>query len=119
MAVTSWFDSLAPDRVTDLIEYAPDPAFADKYAETRSSGRGRIILGGHIGNWELQAFFYPFFFEPLSFLARRMDNPLIEEYVKRIRTRLGNRQMDKENSASAILRVLRGGGAVGVLADVN
>jgi len=119
MTVTSWFDGLDPDKVTDLSEYAPDPTFSERYEETRSAGRGRIILGGHIGNWELQAFFYPFFFEPLSFLARRMDNPLIEAYVRRIRTRLGNRQIDKENSASAILRVLRHGGAVGVLADVN
>lgn len=119
MTVTSWFDSLASDKVTELIEYAPDPAFAATYEETRREGRGRIILGGHIGNWELQAFYYPFFFEPLSFLARRMDNPLIEEYVRGIRTRLGNKQIDKERSASAILRVLKSGGAVGVLADVN
>jgi KDO2-lipid IV(A) lauroyltransferase len=119
MAVTSRFDDLTRDNITELIEYTPEPAFAAKYEETKREGRGRIILGGHIGNWELQAFAYPIFFEPLSFLARRMDNPLIEEYVKRMRTRLGNRQIDKDNSASSILRVLRGGGSVGVLADVN
>src|SRR5580765_2857239 len=63
MAVTSWFDGLEPDNVSKLIEYKPDEAFTAKYEETRREGRGRIILGGHIGNWELQAFFYPFFFE--------------------------------------------------------
>jgi len=67
----------------------------------------------------LQAFSFPVFFEPLSFLARRMDNPLIEKYVYDLRTRLGNRQIDKTNSAGPILRVLRSGGAVGILADVN
>lgn len=119
MAVTSRFDDLEDRDLAELIDHDPSPEFAAKYEETRREGRGRIIFGGHIGNWELQAFSYPFFFEPLSFLARRMDNPLIEERIKRMRTRLGNVQIDKENSASAILRTLRSGGAVGVLADVN
>src|SRR5438876_1193091 len=68
---------------------------------------------------ELQDLAYPVFFEPLSFLARRMDNPRIEELVLAIRTRLGNKQIDKTNSAAPILRILRNGGTVGVLADVN
>src|SRR5436190_11461280 len=49
MTVTSWFDGLEPDKVTELIEYAPDPTFTAKYEETRRESRGRIILGGHIG----------------------------------------------------------------------
>jgi Kdo2-lipid IVA lauroyltransferase/acyltransferase len=36
-----------------------------------------------------------------------------------IRTRFGNKQIDKTNSAGPILRVLRGGGVVGIMADVN
>jgi len=110
---------LTAENIIDLIEYEPDPEFAAAYDKTKTEGRGRIILGGHLGNWELQAFSYPVFFEPLSFLARRMDNPRIEEMILAFRTRLGNRQIDKTNSASQILRVLRSGGTVGVLADVN
>ena len=119
MATVSRFGSLTRENLTELIEYHPTPEFAAAYAKTIADGRGRIILGGHMGNWELQAFSYPVFFEPLSFLARRMDNPKIEELVLNIRTRLGNKQIDKTNSASPILRTLRSGGAVGVLADVN
>lgn len=119
MANVSRFDDLTSENITDLIEYSPDPAFAAQYERTKAQGRGRIILGGHLGNWELQAFSYPVFFEPLSFLARRLDNPRIEDMILGIRTRLGNRQIDKTNSASQIMRVLRSGGTVGVLADVN
>jgi KDO2-lipid IV(A) lauroyltransferase len=119
MAVTSRFDGLTPEKLRGLVVHEPSVEFTAKYDETRRAGRGRIILGGHIGNWELQAFAFPVLFEPLAFLARRMDNPLIEARVKNMRSRLGNRQIDKENSASAILRTLRSGGAVGVLADVN
>lgn len=119
MATVSRFGRLDASNITDLIEYDPAPEFAAAYEKTKTEGRGRIILGGHIGNWELQAFSYPVFFEPLSFLARRMDNPKIEEMVLKIRTRLGNRQIDKTNSAASIMRILRGGGTIGVLADVN
>ncbi|MFN0277082.1 MAG: lysophospholipid acyltransferase family protein [Pyrinomonadaceae bacterium] len=119
MATVSQFDDLDRESITELIEYDPDPAFAAAFDRTKTDGRGRIILGGHLGNWELQAFSCPVFLEPISFLARRMDNPRIEDMILRIRTRLGNRQIDKTNSASQILRILRSGGLVGVLADVN
>ncbi len=119
MAVVSRFGGLTGENLSELIEYKPDTEFAAAYEKTKTDGRGRIILGGHMGNWELQAFSYPIFFEPLSFLARRMDNPRIEELILNIRTRLGNKQIDKTNSAAPILRTLRSGGTVGVLADVN
>ncbi|MBK8465347.1 MAG: lysophospholipid acyltransferase family protein [Chloracidobacterium sp.] len=119
MATVSKFGELTAENITDMIEYDLDPEFAAQYEKTKTEGRGRIILGGHLGNWELQAFSYPVFFEPLSFLARRMDNPRIEEMILAIRTRLGNKQIDKTNSAAVILRSLRGGGTIGILADVN
>ena len=48
-----------------------------------------------------------------------MDNPLIDEMVLKMRSSFGNRQIDKVNSAGPILRILRDGGSVGILADVN
>ena len=35
-----------------------------------------------------------------------MDNPLIEEMIIDVRTRLGNKQIDKTNAAGPILRTL-------------
>lgn len=119
MATVSHFDDLTFENMTDVIAYEPDPEFKASYEKTKTDGRGRIILGGHLGNWELQAFSFPVFFEPLAFLARRMDNPLIKKMVISIRTRFGNEQIDKERSASQILRILRRGGSVGILADNN
>ena len=119
MAVVSGFDDLTAGNLPELIEFRPDAEFAAAYEKTKTDGRGRIILGAHMGNWELQAFSFPVFFEPLTFLARRMDNPRIDAMVLAIRTRLGNKQIDKMNSAAPILRALRAGGSIGMLADVN
>lgn len=119
MGVVSQFARLTPANLGELIDHDPDPAFAAAYEKTKTDGRGRIILGGHMGNWELQAFAYPVLFEPLNFLARKMDNPLIEKMILGVRTRLGNVQLDKTNAAGPMLRILRSGGNVGILADVN
>ena len=119
MATVSKFREVNAGNISDFIEYNVDPAFVEEYERIKADGRGRILLGGHLGNWELQAFSYSILFEPISFLARKMDNPLIEEMILGIRTRFGNKQIDKTNSASQIVRVLRSGGTIGVLADVN
>jgi KDO2-lipid IV(A) lauroyltransferase len=119
LSTSSRMFGASADAVREMIVYDPTPEFAAAYQKSIDDGRGRIILGGHIGNWELQAFSYPLLLEPLAFLARRMDNPLLESYTRAMRTRLGNTQIDKENSARTILSTLRAGGAVGVLADVN
>jgi KDO2-lipid IV(A) lauroyltransferase len=119
LGTVAHFGELTTENFSDLIVYEPEPEFDAAYKRSIEEGRGRIIVGGHLGNWELQAFSYPIFFEPLTFLAREMDNPLIDKMVERIRTRLGNRQIDKTNSAAEIVRTLRRGGAIGMLADVN
>lgn len=119
LGTVSHFGDLTRDNFGELIVYEPEPVFDAAYKRSIEEGRGRIIVGGHIGNWELQAFSYPIFFEPLTFLAREMDNPKIDAMVEKIRTRLGNRQIDKTNSAAEIIRTLRNGGAIGMLADVN
>lgn len=119
MATVSKFGELNAGNISDFIEYNVDPAYLAAFEKIKTNGRGRILLGGHIGNWELQAFSYSVSFEQISFLARKMDNPRIEKMILDIRTRLGNKQIDKINSATQIMRVLRSGGTIGVLADVN
>jgi KDO2-lipid IV(A) lauroyltransferase len=119
LGTVSHFDDLTKENFHDLMIYEPEPEFDTAYRRSIDEGRGRIVVGGHLGNWELQAFSYPIFFGPLTFLAREMDNPKIDKMIERIRTRLGNRQIDKANSASTIIRTLRGGGTLGMLADVN
>lgn len=119
LATVSHFGELNAGNVAELIEYDIAPEFAAAYEKLKTDRRGRILLGGHLGNWELQAFSYSILFEPITFLARKMDNPRIEELILAIRTRFGNEQIDKTNSAIQIMRVLRNGGTIGVLADVN
>src|SRR5690606_26694225 len=54
-----------------------------------------------------------------SYLARPLDNPLIEKLTVSLRTRFGNRPINKTNAVSAAINILRDGGTLGILADVN
>lgn len=82
-------------------------------------GRGVILFTGHLGAWELSSFALSAFGYPMSFLVRRMDNPKIEPLVERTRTRFGNRSIDKRAAARPMLRILREGGTLGLLVDLN
>jgi KDO2-lipid IV(A) lauroyltransferase len=82
-------------------------------------GHGVILFTGHLGAWELSSFALSAFGYPMSFLVRRIDNPKIEPLVENTRTRFGNRSIDKRAAARPMLRILREGGTLGLLVDLN
>ena len=90
-----------------------------KFEADRAAGRGIILIGPHLGNWEVGVFAYSAFREPLKYLARPIDNPLIEDMTVNLRTRYGNRPINKTNSIGKALEVLKSGEVLGVLPDVN
>ncbi|HEX9543779.1 MAG TPA: lysophospholipid acyltransferase family protein [Pyrinomonadaceae bacterium] len=106
-----------PDKLRKLIEY--DEVGLRHLRKAEKNKRGVIFLTGHLGVWELHSFGWSALEYPLSFLVRPLDNERIEEMVERIRTRFGNRAIDKKNAARQSLRVLREGGTLGILSDLN
>jgi KDO2-lipid IV(A) lauroyltransferase len=106
-----------PEKLRQLIEY--DEVGLAHLREAEKNKRGVIFLTGHLGAWELHSFGWSALEYPLSFLVRPLDNERIEEMVERIRTRFGNRAIDKKSAARQSLRVLREGGTLGILSDLN
>jgi Kdo2-lipid IVA lauroyltransferase/acyltransferase len=91
----------------------------ENYLGAVAQGRGVILLTGHIGAWELSVYAHSIYGHPMSFLARRVDNPLVERLAESQRARFGNRSIDKKNSVREVLKTLKSGGVVGILADLN
>ncbi|MGH9967215.1 MAG: lysophospholipid acyltransferase family protein [Pyrinomonadaceae bacterium] len=106
-----------PEGLRKLIEY--DEVGLAHLREAERNRRGVIFLTGHVGSWELLSFGWSALEYPISFLVRPIDNPRIEEMIERIRTRFGNRAIDKKSAARQSLRVLREGGTLGILSDLN
>lgn len=118
MAETSHFSKMSPADVEKIFELDLNKEARDLYHKNKE-GRGVLIVTGHLGNWELLVFGFAAIHEPISYLARALDNPLIEEMTLRIRTRFGNRPINKTNSAMLAVKILREGGILGALSDVN
>jgi Kdo2-lipid IVA lauroyltransferase/acyltransferase len=91
----------------------------DNFTAAERRGKGVLFLTGHMGAWELKPFAHALYSTPLHFLVRPIDNPRVDEMVNHYRCLSGNRPIRKNESARAVLRVLRQGGVVGVLADQN
>jgi len=121
----SQFEKMTRGQLDELVEFEfESPEFIDsaegkRIEAERERGRGMILVGPHLGNWEIGVFAYSAAREPLTYLARPLDNPKIEDLVARLRARFGNRSINKTNSVAAAFEVLRSGGILGALPDVN
>jgi KDO2-lipid IV(A) lauroyltransferase len=111
----SQFPKLSRREIESLVVY---DGF-EHYKAAADQHRGVLLLTGHVGSWELCAFAHGVYGNPLSFLVRRIDNPLIDGMINRYRGLSGNRTIDKNKSARAVLAALGRNEQVGVLIDVN
>lgn len=83
------------------------------------SNRPKLLITGHLGNWEVLGYFIALLGFPIEALARPIDNPLINRWLLEIRQRRGLRVLTKWNATDRMVEVLRGGGALGFIADQN
>jgi KDO2-lipid IV(A) lauroyltransferase len=91
----------------------------ENFLAGQSRGKGVIYLTGHIGAWELSSFAHGLYGFPLHYMARPLDNKLLDTMVNRYRGLSGNLPIFKNESARVMLRVLKDAGTVGILADQN
>src|SRR5205814_3494621 len=69
--------------------------------------------------WELSSFAHALYGFPLNYMARPLDNLRLNSLVNQYRCLSGNRPIYKNESARMLLKILRGAGTVGILADQN
>jgi KDO2-lipid IV(A) lauroyltransferase len=104
-----------PEMTRSFIRYEG----LDHYIAARDHGKGVLILTGHLGAWELSSFYHSLMGYPMSIVIRRLDNPLVDELVNRIRCLHGNQVLHKDDFARGLLASMRRGETVGILMDTN
>lgn len=107
------------EKLAEVIDFELDDESKALYARQKAERRGVLITTGHMGNWELLVLGFAALYEPISYLARPLDNPRIDDMLNRRRTRFGNSPINKTNSAMLAIKILREGGILGILSDVN
>ncbi len=90
---------------------------AERVRASLATGRGLFFLTAHFGNWEYSALATAAAGIPVTVIARPMDNPVLETLLRRFRERNGNAVVYKSDAAREMLRVLKRGGAIGILVD--
>jgi KDO2-lipid IV(A) lauroyltransferase len=91
----------------------------ENFLNGQRRGKGVLYLTGHIGAWELSSFAHALYGFPLHYMARPLDNARIDDLVNRFRCLSGNQPIFKNESARVLLKILKGAGTVGILADQN
>ncbi len=109
------FPSLKASNVKDYVSFAG----FENYEAALARGRGVIFLTAHLGVWELGAFAHALHGHKLNVVYRALDNPRIDQLVRRYREMSGNRMIEKNESARGILAALGRNETVGILVDQN
>jgi Kdo2-lipid IVA lauroyltransferase/acyltransferase len=91
----------------------------DNFLKARERGKGVLVLTGHLGAWELSSFYHSLMGMPMGMVIRRLDNPLVDAFVNRIRCLHGNRVIHKDDFARGLIASMRAGQTVGILMDTN
>lgn len=85
----------------------------------RHRGSGVLVLTGHFGNWELFAYAHGLYGHPVHLVYRALRNPLIDDFVDRVRRAAGTVTMRKSAAGASIVRALRRGAILVIPADQN
>ena len=103
------------EQASEFIEYDG----LAHYTAARDEGKGVLVLTGHLGAWELSSFYHSLAGFPMGMVIRRLDNPLVDGFVNRIRCLHGNRVIHKDDFARGLISSMRAGETVGILMDTN
>ena len=82
-----------------------------------TSGRPLLLLTGHFGNWELGGFALGLLGFKTYAIARPLDNPYLDAFLRRFRERTGQGILAKHGDFDQMKKILAGGGVLGTLGD--
>lgn len=74
-----------------------------------AKGKGIVVVTGHLGNWEWGAVVLGTLDVAEGLIARQLDNPLIDAFIRNIRQRTGAEVWNKFGSMRKALAALRRG----------
>ena len=82
-----------------------------------SGGRGALLVTAHFGNWEVLGGALAVRGYPMTAVAARQRNPLVEDLFNRYRQNVGLVSINVDKNLKPLLHALRDGACVATLAD--
>jgi KDO2-lipid IV(A) lauroyltransferase len=81
------------------------------------SRRPLLLLTGHFGNWEMGGWVLGLFGFRTWAVARELDNPYLDAYLRRFRQGTGQKLLAKKGDFDQMQGILAAGGVIATLAD--
>lgn len=106
-------------RSREEVEALTQLAGIEHLDQALSAGKGALLLTGHYGHWERGAQILSHKGYAVSAVARDADDLGVNKIVNDARRRPGTEIISRGDSAVAVLRALRSGRVVAILADQN
>ena len=113
LAVLLKFGTMRRDRMLACVEFDGE----ERVVNAHALGRGVLLFTGHFGFWEINALVHALKIQPMSVLARPLDNPLLHDLLETVRGRTGNSVIYRRGAVRRVLRALAANQAVAVLID--
>ncbi len=85
--------------------------------EALKTGRGIMMITGHIGNWEILVHIPQILGIPFCVMADVRKDPLLESLVDKIRSRSGATILPPKGMARMLIRELKKGSIIGMVID--
>jgi KDO2-lipid IV(A) lauroyltransferase len=105
----------SPEEVLERTQVVGLPSLQ----EALEKGKGAIAISAHFGNWEIAGASVALRGVPLDAVVQRQRNPLFDVELNETRRRLGITVIYRSEATKEVLRSLRKGRVVGILADQN
>ncbi len=104
---------LGPERLRALVDVE-----GERHVErVRDMPGGAVLVSGHFGNWELIGAWLSAIGFDVSYLVKTQANARVDRLQNDLRNRAGVGVIRTGPSIKELVRVLRGGGLVGLLGD--
>jgi KDO2-lipid IV(A) lauroyltransferase len=110
-----WLEGRTRQELLSLV----DVIGREHVAAAMAAGKGVILCGAHIGNWELHGIAHGWLFGAIDVVARPLDNPALDARLCAFRSVGGNGVVYKRRALAQVMRCLRGGRGVAMLLDQN
>lgn len=91
----------------------------DAVKKVHDEGRAVIYVTTHYSSWELGGASLGALVEPLAAVYRKLKNPQYEPWLLDARASFGNTNLEKTNVIKPLIRLIKKGGASGLLIDTN
>lgn len=104
-------------RLLGQIRERMDMTETSLLARTFEKGRGVILISGHFGNWELNSAVIAKIGYPLTVVAKKQSNLLVDAYINRNRQTENLQLVSTGAPAKQVIRALRNKQAVGLISD--